>query len=146
MYNDDNIRVGALSSFIVTEPYGPVEQDDFLNACVEIETLYSPEELLDKVHVIENEAGRTRDVHWGPRTLDIDIVLYEDMIINTKDLIVPHIEMHKRLFVLEPLAQIAPGLVHPVYRKTIADLKNELKENKGCGTCGGCECPMNSNG
>ena len=76
LYDDDCCRVCAVSNFIETEPYGPVEQDNFLNGCVEIETLYSPQELLDAVHKIEANADRKREIHWGPRTLDIDIVLY----------------------------------------------------------------------
>ena len=71
----------AVSKFIETEPYGPVEQDNFLNGCVEIETLYEPKELLATVNRIEAEANRTREIHWGPRTLDIDIVLYNNAII-----------------------------------------------------------------
>ena len=78
LYDDENCRVLAVSKFIETEPYGPVEQDNFLNGCVEIETLYEPKELLATVNRIEAEANRTREIHWGPRTLDIDIVLYNN--------------------------------------------------------------------
>ena len=77
LYDDENCKVGAISKFIQTKPYGPVEQDDFLNGCVEIETLYSPQELLKAVNAIEASANRTREIHWGPRTLDVDIVLYD---------------------------------------------------------------------
>lgn len=138
IYDDDNCRVNAVSNFIETEPYGPVEQDSFLNGCVEIETLYSPEELLKKINEIEAQAGRTRDVHWGPRTLDIDIIFYDDCIIQEEDLKIPHIEMHKRLFVLEPLNQIAPYAVHPVYKKTVSELLAELKPDDKCQGCSGC--------
>ena len=79
---------------------------------------------------IENEAGRERIIHWGPRTLDIDIVLFDDMIINTDDLIIPHPEMQNREFVLKPMAEIAPHIIHPVFRKSVAQLYEELK-NKG---------------
>lgn len=138
LYNDDNCRVTAVSNFIETEPYGPVEQDNFLNGCLEIETLYSPDELLKKVNEIENEAGRLREIHWGPRTLDIDIVFYGDEIIQQKNLLIPHVEMHKRLFVLEPLNQIAPYAIHPIYKKTVSRLLEELKPDNKCQGCGGC--------
>lgn len=138
IYDDDNCRVNAVSNFIETKPYGPVEQDDFLNGCIEIETLYSPEQLLCKIHEIEANAGRTREVHWGPRTLDIDIIFYGNQIIDTPDLKVPHIEMHKRLFVLEPLNQMNPYMVHPVYKKTVSQLLEDLKPENKCGGCGGC--------
>jgi dihydroneopterin aldolase/2-amino-4-hydroxy-6-hydroxymethyldihydropteridine diphosphokinase len=138
LYDDSNCRVTAVTNFIETEPYGPVEQDNFLNGCVEIETLYSPQELLQKVNAIEAEAGRTREVHWGPRTLDIDIVLYNDEIIQDKDLIIPHIEMQKRLFVLEPLNQIAPYAIHPIFKKTVGQLLEEIKPDNKCQGCGGC--------
>ncbi|MFQ9514869.1 MAG: 2-amino-4-hydroxy-6-hydroxymethyldihydropteridine diphosphokinase [Eubacterium sp.] len=138
LYDDDNCRVRAVSNFIETEPYGPVEQDNFLNGCVEIETLYSPQELLKRVNQIEAEGKRTREVHWGPRTLDIDIVLYNDEIIQQPDLMIPHIEMHKRLFVLEPLNQIASYAVHPIYKKTVSQLLEELKPDNKCQGCSGC--------
>lgn len=138
LYDDDNCRVTAVSNFIETEPYGPVEQDNFLNGCVEIETLYSPQELLKKVNEIEAEAGRVREVHWGPRTLDIDIVFYNDEIVQRPELMIPHIEMHKRLFVLEPLNQIASYVIHPIYKKTVSQLLEELKPDNKCQGCGGC--------
>lgn len=144
LYNDDNCRVTAISNFIETEPYGPVEQDNFLNGCVEIETLYSPQELLKKVNEIEAEAGRVREVHWGPRTLDIDIIFYNDEIIGESDLMIPHIEMHKRLFVLEPLKQIAPYAIHPIYKKTVSQLLEELKPDNKCQGCGGCAMRVKS--
>ena len=138
LYDDDNCRVLAVSNFIETEPYGPVLQDNFLNGCVEIETLYSPRELLKAVNGIEAEADRKREVHWGPRTLDIDIILYDDKIVQEQDLMIPHMEMHKRLFVLEPLNQIAPYAVHPIYKKTVSQLLEQLKPDNKCQGCGGC--------
>lgn len=138
LYNDDNCRVNVVSNFIETEPYGPVEQDNFLNGCIEIETLYSPQELLRKVNEIESEAGRVRDIHWGPRTLDIDIILYNDEIVQEQNLMIPHIEMDKRLFVLEPLNQIAPYAIHPIYKKTVGQLLEELKPDNKCQGCNGC--------
>lgn len=125
----DEIRgcyVEKVSSYLVTKPYGGVEQDDFLNACLILKTFLSPQELLDRMHEIEQAAHRTREIHWGPRTLDLDILLYDDEIIETEDLIIPHIEMHLREFVLKPLAEIAPYKRHPIYRKTIAQLAAEV--------------------
>lgn len=139
LYDDDNCRVNMVSKFLETEPYGPVQQDNFLNGCVEIETLYSPQELLKKVNCIEAEAGRTRDIHWGPRTLDIDIVLFNDEIIDLPDLKIPHIEMHKRLFVLEPLKHIAPYAIHPIFKKTVSQMLEELKPDSKCSGCSGCK-------
>ena len=115
-------RVTKVSSFHVTEPYGGVEQPDFLNAALEIETLLTPCELLEFTSSIENSAGRTRDIHWGPRTLDIDIIFYDDVIISEQRLTIPHIEAHKRFFVLEPLCEIAPYKIHPILKKSISQL------------------------
>lgn len=124
---DEYIKVNKVSSYIVTKPYGNVEQDDFLNGCLEIETLYTPQELLHVINDIEQGAGRKRLIHWGPRTLDIDILLYDREIIMEEKLIVPHIEMAKREFVLKPLSEIAPYAYHPGYRKTVMELYDILK-------------------
>lgn len=121
-------QVKKVSSYLVTAPYGGVEQDDFLNACLELKTLFSPEDLLDRLHEIEQDAHRERIIHWGPRTLDLDILLYDHEVLETEDLIIPHIEMHLRDFVLKPLAEIAPNLRHPIYQKTIAQLAKEVQE------------------
>lgn len=139
LYDDGNCRVNVVSNYIETEPYGPVEQDNFLNGCLEIETLYSPKELLKKVNQIEAEAGRIRDIHWGPRTLDIDIIFYEDEIVDEPDLKIPHVEMHKRLFVLEPLKQIAPYWKHPILNQTVSQILEELKPSDKCAGCSGCK-------
>ncbi len=122
----EDCDVLKISDYITTAPYGPVEQDDFLNGCIMIRTTYSPKKLLHFLNDIEADAGRTREIHWGPRTLDLDILLYDDLMMATDDLIIPHVEMHKRDFVLKPLVQIAPYVVHPVYNKTIALLYDEL--------------------
>ena len=119
-------KVTEVSDYIETEPYGDVEQDNFLNGALKIQTLKSPEELLDTTMAIEQEAHRERIVHWGPRTLDLDLLFYDDQILGTKRLIVPHPEIEKRSFVLVPMAQIAPWLRHPVSKSTIKQLLEEL--------------------
>ena len=127
--SDEKIRDFIVSSLIETKPYGYTEQADFLNGAVSFQTLYSPEELLEVIHRIEKEGGRERVLHWGPRTIDLDILLYEDKVIQTEELIIPHREMHLRKFVLEPLAQIAPWVVHPVLNKTISELQGGLSDD-----------------
>ncbi|MGN0242560.1 MAG: 2-amino-4-hydroxy-6-hydroxymethyldihydropteridine diphosphokinase [Lachnospiraceae bacterium] len=122
------IRVGQVATYIETEPYGGVEQDFFLNTCLEIETLLTPEQLLEKTMAIEQQAGRERIVHWGPRTLDIDILFYDDWIVNQPDLTIPHKEVHLREFVLAPMCEIAPNLIHPVRGKSITELLETLKK------------------
>ena len=119
-------RVEKVSSYLVTEPYGGVEQDDFLNACLILKTFLPPQELLERLHEIEQAAHRERVIHWGPRTLDLDILLYDDEILETEDLVIPHVEMHLREFVLKPLSEIAPNKRHPIYQKTIAQLAADV--------------------
>ena len=124
----EDTKVTAVSDYIETEPYGGVEQDDFLNGALEIQTLKTPEELLETTMDIEREAHRERIVHWGPRTLDIDILFYDDVIMHTQKLTVPHIEIPKRAFVLEPLMSIAPYYIHPVLHRSVMELFRELQE------------------
>ncbi|MDE6388577.1 MAG: 2-amino-4-hydroxy-6-hydroxymethyldihydropteridine diphosphokinase [Lachnospiraceae bacterium] len=119
---DTKCRVLRVSDWIVTKPYGGVEQDDFLNGAIALETLYTPEMLLEKLHEIEYSHGRERKVHWGPRTLDLDILLYENCVMCTDDLTIPHVDMHNRRFVLEPLAQIAPYERHPLIGQTVVQM------------------------
>ncbi len=121
-------HVERVSSYQVTEPYGGVEQDDFLNACLILKTLLTPEELLEKLHEIEHSAHRERIVHWGPRTLDLDILMYDDVVMETDELVIPHVEMHLRSFVLNPLREIAPNKRHPVIGKTVSQLADSLTE------------------
>lgn len=119
---EEDCHVLRTSTLRITKPVGPIEQDDFLNGALYMKTLKSPIELLALIARIENELKRIRDVHWGPRTIDLDILLYNDNIIQTKELTIPHVEMDKRLFVLEPMAEIAPWLRHPVLGKTMKEL------------------------
>ena len=120
-------EVEAVSEYLVTEPYGGVEQDEFLNGVLKLRTLLTPEELLDRLHELEAAANRERIIHWGPRTLDLDILFYDNEIIDTPDLHIPHIDMENRDFVLKPMDEIAPYYRHPVLNKTIHQLLNELE-------------------
>lgn len=122
---DEVTKVLRVSSLIVTEPVGGVEQDDFLNGALLIKTLRSPMELLNLIARIEKELKRERIIHWGPRTIDLDILFYDDEVLQTKDLTIPHPELANRLFVLEPLSEIAPWMKHPVLGETVIALKNK---------------------
>ena len=123
---DPQIRLKQVSTYLVTAPYGGVEQDDFLNGAVELETLYAPEELLEVLHTIEQAAKRERLVHWGPRTLDLDILFYDDLVQDDSVLTLPHPDLQNRDFVLRPMAELAPHFVHPVVCKTMRQLLKEL--------------------
>lgn len=120
------IAVRRVSELIVTEPYGGVEQDDFLNGAIEIETLLTPHELLDALHEIEAAADRVRELRWGPRTLDLDIIFYDKLVYEDDTLVIPHQDMENRRFVLEPLSTLVPAYRHPVSGKTVAWLLNAL--------------------
>lgn len=124
------INVNKISDVIETKPYGVVEQDDFLNGVLEIETLLSPEELLDVLHEIENTADRKRTLRWGPRTLDLDILFFDKLVYESERLVIPHVDIENRDFVLKPMCMIAPNLRHPILRKTIAQLLRELEERE----------------
>ncbi|WOG27585.1 2-amino-4-hydroxy-6-hydroxymethyldihydropteridine diphosphokinase [Endozoicomonas sp. 8E] len=114
------VELSGCSKLYISEPVGPEGQPDYCNAAVRIETTLEPLALLDAMQAIENDHGRVRTVHWGPRTLDLDIILYGDDIIESKRLTVPHYQMHVRNFVLCPLLDIAPDLTLPDGRKAAA--------------------------
>lgn len=111
-------KILAQSRFYATEPVDYEDQDWFINAMVKLETFDDPFQLLDQIELIERTAGRKIDpVRFGPRILDLDIILYNDRIINSERLVVPHPRMHKRRFVLKPICDINPGIIHPVLKK-----------------------------
>ena len=126
--NAKGCRLICVSKYIETAPYGYYDQDDFLNACLKMETVLTPHELLVLLHDIENNSGRVREIKWGPRTLDLDIIFYDDIIVSDDILRIPHAEAHKRDFVLQPLSEIAPNLLHPVCHRTITELLNALND------------------
>ncbi len=119
-------RIASVSSFYETEPVEFTEQAWFLNCVIALETTETPEQLMAAILHIEQEMGRERIQRKGPRTIDIDILLFGDMIVDSPALTIPHPAMYQRRFVLQPLAEIAPELVHPVLKKTIRELREAL--------------------
>ena len=122
------IQIEKVSDLIVTKPYGGVEQDDFVNGVLEAETMLEPYELLDYLHELEKKANRVRKEHWGPRTLDLDIIFYDNLILDEKELQIPHKDMKNRDFVLVPLAQLAGYKRHPVLNMTVDEMVGQLNQ------------------
>jgi len=120
------IEVVASSPAIETDPVGPVAQDAFLNAAALLRTTLSSQVLLEELLRIEREHGRVRDLRWGPRTLDLDLITYGDLVLNEPGLTLPHPRMRERRFVLEPLAMIAPDLRVPPDHARVQDLLARL--------------------
>ena len=116
------VEIVKTSTFISTEPYGVTDQPTFLNGVCEVRTSLEPLALLHTLLEIEQEMGRVRLRHWGERNIDLDLLLYEDVVMDTPQLKLPHPDMQNRDFVLLPLAEIAPELVHPTLQKTISEL------------------------
>jgi 2-amino-4-hydroxy-6-hydroxymethyldihydropteridine diphosphokinase len=119
-------KITAISSFYETEPVEFTEQALFLNCAVGLETSFAPEELMSHLLEIERELGRERVQKKGPRTIDIDILLFGDQVLDSVGLTIPHPAMAERRFVLQPLVEIAPDLVHPILKKTVRELLAEL--------------------
>lgn len=113
-----------ISSFYRTRPVGPEDQPDYINAVAMINTGLTAQALLEQMQIIEHSRGRIRNLHWGPRTLDLDLLLFGETVINDKDLTVPHPEMHKRGFVLYPLHEISAEIIIPGYGRIENLLKN----------------------
>ncbi|MBQ7562448.1 MAG: 2-amino-4-hydroxy-6-hydroxymethyldihydropteridine diphosphokinase [Lachnospiraceae bacterium] len=124
----EDLNVVQVSEYVESKPYGGVDQDTFINAAAKLRTLLTPEELLMILQEIEDEEDRVRTTHWGPRTLDLDILMYDDLVLDTEQLTIPHADMQNRDFVLAPLSEIAPCLRHPILNKTINNLLSELTE------------------
>ncbi len=126
-----DVDVRGVSSVYETEPWGKSDQPDFMNVVVELETKMPPRALLEACKEIEELMGRVPGERWGPRVIDLDILLYEDRVLQDDDLIVPHPRMHQRRFVLQPLAEIAPGALHPLLKKTASELLGDLGGSGG---------------
>ena len=129
--HDPFCRVKHMTKPIKSTPYGGVEQKDFYNGVIRMETIYEPLELMRFLQSVEKAQGRDRSeqaIHWGPRTLDLDILLYDDLVYDSKELTIPHPEMGKRDFVILPLAEIAPYVRHPLTGKTIREMAQNPME------------------
>jgi 2-amino-4-hydroxy-6-hydroxymethyldihydropteridine diphosphokinase len=126
------IQVGKVSQLYETDPVGgPPDQPSYLNSVIELRTGLSPEELLSCCRNIEQRFGRERKERWGPRTLDLDILFFGTVVSASPRLTIPHPRLHERPFVLMPLADIAPGWIHPVQKKTIGQLCDDLEDISG---------------
>ena len=123
----DGVHVLQTATIIETEAVGGPPQGPYLNTVVEIDAALAPRELLSALKAIEQQLGRKPESErWGPRPIDLDLLLYSDWVIHTMELVVPHPRLHERMFVLEPLAQLAPDTVHPLLRQSVAALRARL--------------------
>ena len=127
---DDIGKIITASSIFETTAWGNENQNNFLNSVIEIKTPFDAFTILQKSQEIENNLGRKRSDKWGERTIDIDILFYNNKIINTKELTIPHPLIQKRKFVLVPLSEIAPNYIHPTLKKNISTLLSECKDNQ----------------
>jgi len=126
LLTENRITVLKRSTMLETEPWGIKDQPKFINMAIKIDTILEPEDLLNLLKEIESAVGRTQTFRWGPRIIDLDILLYDNLILNTNNVQIPHPGIKDRDFVLRPLAEIAPDKIHPVFRKSIKELLREL--------------------
>ena len=124
----NEIKVLQRASLYRSPPMGPQDQPDFINTVVQVEVEYTARELLQKLQTIESLMGKKKIRHWGPRIIDLDLILFGEQIISSDTLTVPHPRMHERRFVLEPLAELSPDIVVPTHNKTVKALEAELTD------------------
>lgn len=132
------ITLQKISAVYKTDPVGYEAQTEFLNGVAAIHTHLPPLSLLHILKDIEAAVGRQHRIRWGPREIDLDILIYGDMCLRTEKLVIPHPEMHRRRFVLAPLAEVAPDVVHPVFQETIQTLLERLEDDKSVVKTGDC--------
>lgn len=125
-------KITQISSLYQTAAWGPIPQNDFINQVIEVETKLSAQELMDILLEIELQQGRVRQERWGPRTLDLDIIFFGEQLISTENLEIPHPRMEDRKFVLIPMVEINPNLIHPISRKSIRQILLECKDECDC--------------
>ena len=126
---NNDIKIVSKSLLYQTTPVGHIKQDWFVNSVIKIDTQLSPKELLSALLNIESEMGRVRREKWGPRVIDLDLLFYDNLILNQEGITLPHPEIQKRKFVLVPLNEIAENLTHPILKKTIKTLLQELSDD-----------------
>jgi len=127
----DSVTLKAQSLFYKTDPVDYLNQDWFINYVIKIETSLGPVDLLNRLKSIQKDAGRVNDaIRFGPRILDLDIILFDDAVVNSENLTIPHSRMHKRRFVLKPLCDIDPEVIHPVFKKNIKYLLDNMDDKE----------------
>ena len=126
--NSSNII--QISKIYETEPVGYLDQDYFLNCVFKVTTILSPEDLLRSLLKIEIILKRKRIIHWGPRTIDLDILFFDNIIISSENLIIPHPRLHERMFVLKPLCDLAPDFIHPIEKKSCLEIAEKLESSQ----------------
>lgn len=124
--NSSHTKINKIAKYYNTEPVGYTDQDEFLNTAIEIKTLLNPKNLMKFLLEVEKSLKRERIIRWGPRTLDLDVIFYDDLISSDEEVIIPHPRMEERLFVLNPLCDIAPYKLHPILNKRIIDIRDSI--------------------
>ncbi|WP_291579849.1 2-amino-4-hydroxy-6-hydroxymethyldihydropteridine diphosphokinase [Clostridium sp. UBA6640] len=124
--NSNHTKINKIAKYYNTEPVGYTDQDEFLNTAIEIKTLLNPKNLMKFLLEVEKSLKRERIIRWGPRTLDLDVIFYDDLISSDEEVIIPHPRMEERLFVLNPLCDIAPYKLHPILNKRIIDIRDSI--------------------
>lgn len=132
LLGDDDTQVAVCSSLYRTEPVGYTGQPHFINVAAKLNTYLTPHKLFNQLKAIENRLGKDIKQRWGPRTIDLDLLLYDNLIIDDNDLQVPHPRMHTRSFVMLPMVELAPKLIHPVLAQSMQKLYEQIKQPTEC--------------